>query len=134
MSVVVGYIPTPEGEAALVRGAAEARLRQTSLVVVSSKDPAREPDRTAVARFEAELGRVKARLVEDGLEHDVRRIDTGRMPSEDLLDVAEQTDADVIVIGLRRRRPVGKLILGSQAQQVLLNAECPVLAVKAPRG
>ena len=45
--------------------------------------------------------------------------------------VAEETNADFIVIGLRRRTPVGKLILGSNAQRILLDAPCPVLAVKA---
>ena len=133
MAIVVGFIPTPEGQAALVRGAEEARVRQTSLVVVSSKDPAREPDNAAVARFEAELEKVKERLAQEGLEYDVRRIDTGRMASEDLLDVADELGADLIVIGLRRRSAIGKLILGSQAQQILLTAECPVLAGKAAR-
>lgn len=133
MAVVVGFIPTPEGVAALVRGAAEARLRRTSLVVVSSKDPAREQDSAAVASFEAELENVRTRLAEEGLEHDVRRVDTGRMASEDLIDVAQEVRADMIVIGLRRRTPIGKLILGSSAQQILLDAGCPVLAVKATR-
>lgn len=131
MAIVVGFIPTPEGEAALVRGALEARMRQTSLIVVSSKDPDREPDRTAVARFETALETVRRRLAEEGLEHDVRRLDTGRMASEDLLNVAQEVRADMIVIGLRRRSPVGKLFLGSQAQQILLDADLPVLAVKA---
>ena len=52
-------------------------------------------------------------------------------PAEDLIAVADEVDADLIVIGLRRRTPVGKLIMGSNAQQVLLDASCPVLAVKA---
>jgi nucleotide-binding universal stress UspA family protein len=52
-------------------------------------------------------------------------------PAEDLINVAEEVNADLIVIGLRRRSPVGKLILGSNAQRILLDAPCPVLAVKA---
>ena len=51
--------------------------------------------------------------------------------AEELLRTAESTEADFIVIGLRRRSPVGKLLLGSNAQRVLLDAACPVLAVKA---
>ena len=55
----------------------------------------------------------------------------GFEPSEDLIGIAEDADAELIVIGLRRRSPVGKLILGSNAQRILLDAKCPVLAVKA---
>jgi nucleotide-binding universal stress UspA family protein len=55
----------------------------------------------------------------------------GLDPAEDLLKVAEEVSAELIIIGLRRRSPVGKLILGSNAQRILLDAPCPVLAVKA---
>ncbi len=65
------------------------------------------------------------------MEHEVRQLVRGQDPAEDLIAVAEEVDADLIVIGLRRRTPVGKLIMGSNAQQVLLDAGCPVLAVKA---
>lgn len=131
MAIVVGYIPTPEGEAALRRGTLEAQLRQTTLVVVSSKDPALEPNREAVTRFESELEKAGARLAGASIEYEVRRLDTGRTAGEDLIEVADEVDAEMIVIGLRRRSPVGKLILGSQAQQILLGADRPVLAVKA---
>jgi nucleotide-binding universal stress UspA family protein len=65
------------------------------------------------------------------VEHEVRQLVRGKDPAEDLIGVAEEVKADLIVIGLRRRSPVGKLILGSNAQRVLLDAGCPVLAVKA---
>ena len=60
----------------------------------------------------------------------MRQLVRGFEPAEDLIGIAEDSDADLIVIGLRRRTPVGKLILGSNAQRILLDAPCPVLAVK----
>jgi len=51
-----------------------------------------------------------------------------------ILKLAQLEDAELIVIGLRHRSPVGKLLLGSTSQQVLLDASCAVLAVKAPKG
>ena len=66
-----------------------------------------------------------------GVEYDVRQLVRGFDPAEDLISIAEDSDAELIVIGLRRRTPVGKLILGSNAQRILLDAPCPVLAVKA---
>ena len=80
---------------------------------------------------ESDLTAVRGRLTESGLTFDLREVVQGLDASEDLIAVAEDTDAELIVIGLRRRTPVGKLILGSNAQRVLLDAPCPVLAVKA---
>lgn len=131
MTIVVGFIPTPEGHAALHRAAAEARLRRTRLVVVNSRDQAQQGDRAAVASFEEAVEQARQSLADEGLEHEVRAMARGRLPSEDLLDVADEVDAEMIVIGLRRRSPVGKLFLGSQSQAILLEAERPVLAVKA---
>ena len=73
-------------------------------------------------RFEAELQRVKDDSTGDGVEHEVRQLVRGNEPAEDLIAVAKEVEADFIVIGLRRRTPVGKLILGSNAQRILLDA------------
>jgi nucleotide-binding universal stress UspA family protein len=62
----------------------------------------------------------------------VKEFVRGNTPTEDILEVARQAGAEMIVIGVRRRSPVGKMILGSNAQEILLDADCPVLAVKAP--
>lgn len=131
MAIVVGYVATREGRAALKRAAEECVLRSTKLVVISSHRGGKDFDADESVRFEAELERVKEMLEQKGLEHDVRSLVRGNDPAEDLISVAEAESADFIVIGLRRRRPVGKLILGSNAQRILLDASCPVLAVKA---
>jgi nucleotide-binding universal stress UspA family protein len=130
-SIVVGYVPKAEGRAALRRAAEEARLRNLRLVVVNSHRGGREFDREDAIESETHLEEVRKELDKAGVEHEVRQLVRGLDPAEDLIGVADELDAELIVIGLRRRSPVGKLILGSNAQRVLLDAACPVLAVKA---
>ncbi|HET9859780.1 MAG TPA: universal stress protein [Nocardioidaceae bacterium] len=130
-TIVVGYVPKAEGKAALRRAAEEARLRNSRLVVVNSHRGGREFDREDAIESESQLEEVKNELRNAGVEHEVRQLVRGMDPAEDLVNVATEVGAEFIVIGLRRRSPVGKLILGSNAQRVLLDAPCPVLAVKA---
>ncbi|GAB2878642.1 universal stress protein [Nocardioides pacificus] len=130
-TVVVGYVPKPEGEAALDRAISEAQLRGLKLVVVNSHRGGHDFDREAAQEVETELESVRTRLDASGVEYDVRQLVRGFEPAEDLISIAEANEAQLIVIGLRRRSPIGKLILGSNAQRVLLDSHCPVLAVKA---
>ena len=132
-TIVVGYVPRPEGRMALQRGVEEARLRGSRLVVVNSHRGGREFDAQDVLDSEEQVTELRAALRDSGADHDIRQLVRGVDPGEDLVRVASEVDAELIVIGLRRRSPVGKLILGSNAQRVLLDAPCPVLAVKAPR-
>jgi len=129
-AVVVGYVPKPEGEAAIDQGIAEAKLRGSTLIVVNSHRGGRDYDDKISVRSEQDLVALEAKLKESGLTYDVRQLVRGLEPAEDLIGIAEDASAELIVIGLRRRTPVGKLILGSNAQRILLDAPCPVLAVK----
>jgi nucleotide-binding universal stress UspA family protein len=130
-AIVVGYVPKPEGRAALRRAVDEARLRDCRLLVVNSHRGGREFDSEDAVESESQLQEVRNELAQTGVEYDIRQLVRGLDPAEDLVSLAEETHAEMIVIGLRRRTPVGKLILGSNAQRVLLDAPCPVLAVKA---
>ena len=130
-TVVVGYVPKPEGEAALRTAIAEAKLREASLVVVNSQRGGGDYDVEAASRVDREMGTVREALDASGVVYEIRQLVRGFEPAEDLLSIAEASEAELIVIGLRRRSPVGKLILGSNAQRILLDAHCPVLAVKA---
>ncbi|WP_432484875.1 universal stress protein [Kineococcus esterisolvens] len=130
MGIVVGYVANPEGRAALEQaGAAAARLG-LPLVVVHSRRPGREVDPEEAEQLRAVHEAVRARLDEAGLGHEVREVADSEDPADDLIEAAEDSGAGLIVIGLRRRTPVGKLILGASAQRILLDAPCPVLAVK----
>lgn len=129
-TVVVGLVATPEGEAALTRAVEEAALRQLRLVVVLSHRGERHLDEEEANELRQRGEEVSARLESSGVEFEVRTLVRGFEPAEDLISLAETTDAELIVIGLRRRSPVGKLLLGSNAQRILLDAPCPVLAVK----
>jgi len=129
--IVVGYIDTPEGAAAGDRAILEAKHRGAVLVIVNSQRGGSSLDREAVLALESEVEGLAQRARDEGVEVKIRQLVRDADPASDLIAVAGEEDADLIVIGLRRRSPVGKLILGSNAQSVLLEAPCPVLAVKA---
>ena len=116
--IVVGSSASAEGRAALRRALSEASLRGSELVVVHT------------AR-DTEIAELTEELRASGVPHEVRAAQDIHDPADEVLRAAESTAAEFIVIGLRRRSPVGKLLLGSNAQRVLLDAACPVLAVKA---
>ncbi len=128
MTIVVGYIPTPEGSAAVDVAVAEAKLKGQRLVVVNAGhfgNFARPSFATA-----EDIDALDGQLAAEGVDHEIRRPTDDQAPAEVILAAATETRADLIVIGVRRRSPVGKVLTGSTAQQVLLDANCPVLAVK----
>jgi nucleotide-binding universal stress UspA family protein len=129
MNVIVGYRPTPEGRAALDRAVEEARRFGARLVVINSaEEPADAPEPISAERG---VDALSERLSGDGVDHDIVQLDVEDDPADSILSVVSDPATDMIVIGLRRRSPVGKLITGSVGQQILLEAACPVLAVKA---
>ena len=128
MTVLGGYVPTPLGEATLRAGVAESRRRAEHLLVVNMSRDDVLVDAHRAAR--TDLDRVERDVTELGVDVEVVRIEEGSDPADALVRVAEERRASVVVIGLRHRTPVGKFILGSTAQRVLLDARCPVLAVK----
>ncbi|MGV3759781.1 MAG: universal stress protein [Actinomycetota bacterium] len=131
MTVVVGFVRSAEGDAALERAVAEAQLRSAPLIVVHSMEGGSKTSSAEVIAYREALREVEGRLQAEGVDHQVVELVRGNTPAEDLLEVADEHGAELIVIGVRRRSPVGKLILGSNAQDVLLGADCAVLAVKA---
>ncbi|MGJ9413782.1 universal stress protein [Aeromicrobium sp. CF4.19] len=128
MTVLVGYLPGAEGAAAFLAGLSEARRRGEDLLVLNS--PRSGSPMTATRADEDDVAGLERQGLEAGVTLQVRQ----DAHADDLVDmvltVADEVDASVIVIGLRHRSAVGKLLMGSTAQRILLDSSRPVLAVK----
>jgi nucleotide-binding universal stress UspA family protein len=129
--IVVGFLRSPEGRAALDRAVEEARLRDAELLVIHSLRGGTRDEEREVLVYREEFEALEAELATSGVAYRLVEYARGNSPAEDLLQAARDEDAELLVIGLRRRSPVGKLVLGSNAQDILLNATCAVLSVKA---
>lgn len=134
MRIVAGFLTSAEGRAALNRAIEETRLRDGELLVVHSMRGGERDELDQVLSYRDEFKRLEQQLSTSGIRYRLVEYARGNAPAEDLLQASKDEDADLIVIGIRRRSPVGKLILGSNAQDILLNADAAVLAVKADPG
>jgi nucleotide-binding universal stress UspA family protein len=130
MTIVVGYVPDATGYLAVTEAVREASWRGTDVIVVNAVDQAGYVRPTAAD--ELDLDALADRLSTDGVRHEIRHVDIGSGQASDaILDAVERAGAELVVVGMHRRSPVGKAVLGSNAQRVLLDAPCPVLAVRA---
>jgi nucleotide-binding universal stress UspA family protein len=130
MRIVVGYVPSPQGEAALEAAIGEARTHDAELVVLNVSRGEALVESTRL--YDEPAAELEARLAASGVTYVLRRETHPQPSAENVLDVVEEVQPDLLVIGLRKRSATGKLLFGSTAQRLLLDAPCPVLAVKAP--
>lgn len=139
MQILVGYSDSDQGRAALEYAMAEARERGARLRVVqvlqapdaSNPDQSKRWDETH-ERIKGEMDLLQQQLVAEGLNAEARVVSAGKHTvAEALLNETSRLQIDLIVIGIRRRSRVGKLVMGSDAQDILLSADQPVVAVKA---
>lgn len=117
MSIMVAVPDSPEGRAALDAAATEAGRMDSDLIIVN------------LTLHDLDTSAVPAGLNTKMLE---RKGSDDRDPAEAILDELAEHPVDRLVIGLRRRSPVGKALLGSISQRLLLESPVPVLAVKTP--
>jgi nucleotide-binding universal stress UspA family protein len=129
VSVVAGYVPNPLGRDVVRAAADEAKLRATRLVIVNSATGAAYAD--AGLASDEELRALAASAEALGVQVEVRQATHALSAAETLLEEVASSQASLLVIGLRSRTRAGKFLLGSTAQTLLLQARCPVLAIKA---
>jgi nucleotide-binding universal stress UspA family protein len=129
MTVLVAYSADVYGEAALDHGIAEATASGERLVVVNvTRGDALVDERYAGAEA---AGSLRTRLEALDVDAELRQSMSPDVAGE-VLTVAENEAPRILVVGIRRRTPLGKLVMGSVAQRLILEAHCPVVAVKPP--
>ncbi|MEO6472911.1 MAG: universal stress protein [Aeromicrobium sp.] len=128
MTIVVGYRPNEFGEAALDHAIARAKGSESRLVVVNVSTDQQMEDPDFVRGYE--FGELRMKLGNSRLAgYDIVQpmgVDTAGL----ILKVVQDESASLLVIGLRQRSAVGKFLMGSVAQQILLDSPVPVLSVK----
>lgn len=128
MSILVGYVPSPTGEAAVDAAIEEANWRGVKLRIANSRK--RGPLVEGTVAEDADLEAVKKRAEDAGVDVEVFALAHEDDVVDSLLEAADAWSVDLIVIGMRKRSQVGKFIMGSSAQRILLQADVPVMAVK----
>ncbi len=129
MTILAAYVPRPEGQAALDKGIEIAKRRKERLIVVNASPGGAKED---VAKADVQdVERVEELLRAAGIDAEFKQFIRGNDAVKEIVALVDSLPASLLVIGIRKRSAVGKLILGSVAQELLLTVSCPVLAVKA---
>ena len=129
MTIIVAYIPRPEGQAAMAKGIEIAKQRNERLVIVNAGPGGSKEDLSVTDVQDVE--RIEGLIVSAGINAEFKQFVRGQSAVSEIEALVNTLQASLLVIGLRRRTAVGKLVMGSVAQDILLSVSCPVLAVKA---
>jgi nucleotide-binding universal stress UspA family protein len=130
MKIMVGYDGSSVSKTALDVGIMHVKAFKGRMFLVSSMTRGTEGEQERIKATEKELVVLKSDLEAQGIACETHLLIRGMEPGEDLVHYAQEQQIDEIIIGIRRRSKVGKLLFGSTAQYVILNAECPVVTVR----
>jgi nucleotide-binding universal stress UspA family protein len=125
-TILLAYVPSATSEAAFDFAVQEAERRDAKLLVLASE---RAPD-PRKARGVIDPRPLPERLAETGLEHELRTVPKRDDAADDILDAIDSDPVDLVILGIRRRTPIGKILLGSTSQRVAIESPVPVVLVK----
>ena len=130
MKILVGYDGSNSGKEALDLAKNHALAFKGEVEVITSMQKGTEKNREDMEQANRGLEYAEALFEENNIPCKTHLLIRGLTPGEDLVEFAKENNIDEIVVGVKRRSKVGKLLMGSHAQYVILNAHCPVVTVK----
>jgi nucleotide-binding universal stress UspA family protein len=130
MKILVGYDGTNSAKEALSLARSHAKALGASIDVVTSMQKGTESERKEIEQAERGLDYAKSMLEQAGISCNTHLLIRGLSAGEDLVEFANENQIGEIIVGVKRRSKVGKLLMGSTAQYIILQAACPVVTVK----
>ena len=130
MNILVGYDKSNVANEALVLAKKHAKAFNAKVFLLTALSQGPDLKLEDIQKAENELERLRISFKEDGIPCEVHAIVSSLTAGEDLVQFAQDNEIEEIIIGVRRRSKVGKLLFGSNAQYIILQATCPVVAVK----
>jgi len=130
MKIAVGYDGSNAGREALRMARRCASAFQASVDVITSMSKGTESEQEQILQAEKGLEYAKTVFEKERIPCDTHLMIRGMSPGEDLAQFVDENSMDLLVVGVKRRSKVGKLLMGSTAQYVILKSQCPVLTVK----
>ena len=130
MKILVGYKGTNVGQDLLALAVRHANAFSAEVLVVTSMKEGGEEEQVRINKAEENLQEAKAYFTEQGVPCETHLLIRGVEAGEDILAFAREKGVEEIILGVKSRSKVGKLLFGSTAQSVILQATCPVVTVK----
>lgn len=130
MKILVGYEASRVADEALKLAHKHAKAYGADLFIMTSLEQSPALKKEDIDKAESRLEKIKKPFIAEDISCETRATVSYQTPGEDLVNFAKENDVDEIIIGVKRRSKVGKLVFGSNAQYVILEAPCPVVSVK----
>ncbi|MFY9940875.1 MAG: universal stress protein [Desulfobacterales bacterium] len=130
MRIMIGYDGSNAAKDALVLAKKHAKAFEGKVFVISSLEKGSEDQLPKIEQAERDLDYAKTFFDKDGIPCETHLLIRGLSPGEDLIQFANENEIDEIIVGVKRRSNVGKLIFGSNARYVIMEANCPVVTIK----
>jgi nucleotide-binding universal stress UspA family protein len=130
MKILVGYNGSNGSEAALRVAQKHANVFKADIHILTSLEQSSTLEKSDIEKAESELEYSRTPFNIDDIPCEIHVVVNYLTPGEDLVQFAADNRIDEIFIGIEKRSKVGKVVFGSTAQYVILNAPCPVVAVK----
>ncbi len=130
MKIVVGYDGSKISDRALELAIRRAKVCEGTVCPILSLHGQWEDEEAEIAKAQNLLLNAQERVEGQNVRCEIHLLIRGLDPGEDIVQFAEEHGVDEIIMGVKRKTKVEKLIFGSNARFVILNAPCPVTTVR----